>query len=266
MNVSRRSALRLLGSSGTAMAVGLFPELGLRGGGGEEDDDGFEPLTRNLLTRPLRVTEIASESARARSDDEAGVLWRDLTSRGLEPDLGVAYGTRARLREDRTLAGQFLAVPFADGRDRRAKLYYGSDMLGKRVAFASEWKANAPEVIDLRDVKGGHATRRSTVKIAGEHVDVEFGDGRRKSADLTFLHQGRRGSASVAADGCSLNGLACTLACGTVIEWSCLYEFSVACVGVTAICPPCGGVCEIVAIVVCTVTSLVSCYYVCQPC
>ena len=79
-------------------------------------------------------------------------------------------------------------------------------------------------------------------------------------------HQGKAGLASVAAGPCSLNGLACALPCGTVVEWSCVYEFGVVCGGITALCPPCGGFCELVTIVVCTVTSIVSCYYVCHPC
>lgn len=268
MKVSRRSALRLIGSSGTAMAVGLIPELGLTASGrGHGDDAGYENLTKNLRVRGLKDSELSTEVDRARADGKGGVLWNDLAARGLRPELQLAYGTRARLGDDGGYSGHFVAVPFASGDGRRAKLHYGVDMLGKHVAFASEWNATSPEIINVSEARGSLAYRRSTVRVAGETAVVEFADGRRKSADLSpLIHQGKAGLASVAAGPCSLNGLACVLACGTVVEWSCLYEFSVVCGGITALCPPCGGFCELVTIVVCTVTSIVSCYYVCQPC
>ena len=96
---------------------------------------------------------------------------------------------------------------------------------------------------------------------------VEFADGRRKGADLSpLIHEGKAGLASVVAGPCSLNGLACQLACGTIVEWSCIYEFSVACGGVSVICPPCGIFCELITIVVCSVSTMISCHYICEPC
>lgn len=268
MKVSRRSALRLIGSSGTAMAVGLIPELGLTAPGrAYGDDDGYENLTKNLRARGLKGSELSTEVDLARADAKGGVLWNALTVDGLRPEFQLAYGTRARLGNEGGYSGHFVAVPFASGDGRRAKLYYGVDMLGKHVAFASEWNATSPEIINVSEARGSLVSRRSTVRMAGETAVVDFADGRRKRADLSpLIHQGKAGLASVAADPCSLNGLACVLACGTVVEWSCLYEFSVVCGGITALCPPCGGFCELVTIVVCTVTSIVSCYYVCQPC
>lgn len=260
--------LRLIGSSGTAVAVALIPELGLTTPGrGHGDNAGYENLTKNLRVRSLKGSELSTEVDRARADARGGVLWNDLTTRGLRPEIQLAYGTRVRLGDDSGYSGHFVAVPFASGDDRRAKLYYGVDMLGKHVAFASEWHATSPEIINVSEARGSLASRRSTVRVAGETAVVEFTDGRRKSADLSpLIHQGKAGLASVAAGPCSLNGLACALACGTVVEWSCLYEFSVVCGGITALCPPCGAFCEVVTIVVCTVTTIVSCYYVCQPC
>jgi hypothetical protein len=250
------------------MAVALIPELGLtRPGRGQRDDTGYENITKNLRVRRLEGGELSTEVDGARADDQGRVLWEALTSRGLRPESQLAYGTRARLGDEGGYSGYFVAIPFASGDGRRAKLHYGIDMLGKHVAFASEWQATSPEIIDVSEVRGSRPFRRSTVRVAGETAVVEFADGRLKSADLSpLIHQGKAGLASVAAGPCSVNGLACVLACGTVVEWSCVYEFSVVCGGITALCPPCGGFCELVTIVVCTVTSIVSCYYVCQPC
>jgi hypothetical protein len=195
------------------------------------------------------------------------VLWDDLAARGFRPELQLAYGTRARLGDDDGYSGHFVAVPFASGDGRRAKLHYGVDMLGNHVAFASEWNAASPETIKVSEARGSLAAQRSTVRVAGETAVVEFADGRRKSADLSpLIHQGKAGLASVAAGPCNLNGLACALVCGAIVEWSCAFEFSVACVGVTALCPPCGGFCALVTLVVCSLSTIVSCYYVCQPC
>lgn len=267
MKVSRRSTLRWLGTSGTAAALGLFPELSVRGTNTEDqDEDGFEAVTRNLRARRMDGRELSVEFTRAQRDEHAGMLWRDLGSRGLQPALDLAYGSRVHITVDRTLAGHFMAVPFTDAGSRRAKLYYGSDAMGKRVAFATEWDAGAPGIVGVRDVNAGRARQRSTVRISAETAEIDFTDGGHKSVDLRPIHQGRRGVASVSAGPCTLNGLWCELACGTVLEWSCLYETSVVCGGLALLCPPCAVVCEIVSIVVCTVAALTSCHFVCEPC
>lgn len=267
MKTSRRSVLRLLGTSTATVAVGLVPELGLRPKSPPVDDAGFERPTKNLRTRRLDSAALAGAIRRARDFDEAAALWGGLLGQGLNPDLDLAYGSEAHLASDPGLGGHFIAIPFADAENGRAKLYYGVEAGGRVKSFASLWRTDDPQHVEVRAVESDRPVRRSTIAFRDEDAIVSFADGRRKVVRTHPGHTGHgRGLASAVASPCGLNGVVCTVACELVVGLSCFAESTVVCLGVSLLCPPCGAICEVVTIVMCTVVTSYSCYYVCEPC
>jgi hypothetical protein len=200
----------------------------------------------------------------ARSDKAGRLLWAALEIDGMTAQPSLAYGSRAHLKTDPHVRGHFVAVPFADGRGRSAKLYHGLEAQGGLKSFVVRWNDVDQRTAEVFDVQSAAARRRSTVFLGTAESTIVFADGSRRV--VRPAGRGRPpGLAAPNAD-CGVEGVMCAISCALVVELSCLYESSVVCGGLALICPPCGAVCEVVTVIMCSVVTSYSCYYVCRPC
>jgi len=264
-DISRRKVLSIVaaGAGGLiAKASGLMPEIALAG---EPPGSTAGTLTEgNMVIEQFDQAAVGRAIGAARADEQGRVLWAALEKDGMRPQPSLAYGSRAHIKTNPQLAGHFVAVPFSDGRGRYAKLYYGLEALGGLKSFVMRWNDADQKSVEVFDVQSGAARRRSRVLLGTDESTIDFADGSRRV--IRTPGRGRPpGLAAPAAD-CGVEGVMCTVVCTLTVELSCLYESSVVCVGLAAICPPCGAVCEVVTIVMCSVVTAYSCYYVCRPC
>jgi hypothetical protein len=264
-DISRRKVLSIVtaGAGGlVAKASGLMPEIALAG----ETPSSIAATTTegNLVIEQFDQAAIARALGDARSDRDGRLLWAALESDRMVAQSSLAYGARAHLKTDPQVRGHFVAVPFADGLGRSAKLYHGLEAQGGLKSFVLRWKEVDQRAVEVFDVQAGAARRRSTVFLGTAESTIVFADGSRRV--IPTPGRGRPpGLAAPAAD-CGVEGVICAISCALVVELSCLYESSVVCGGLTLICPPCGAVCEVVTIVMCSVVTSYSCYYVCRSC
>ena len=265
-DISRRKVLSIVaaGAGGlVAKASGIMPEIALAGdmptpatpGGETEGNLVIEPFDRGAISRAL---------GNARADREGRLLWAGLEKDGMRAQPSLAYGSRAHLRTDPRQQGQFIAVPFSDGRGHSAKLYHGLEAQGGLKSFVMRWDDADQNSVEVLDVRAGATRRRSRVLLGANESTIIFADGSRQI--IRAPGRGRPpGLAAPMAD-CNVQGVMCSIVCDLVVGLSCAYEATVVCVGLAAICPPCGVVCEVVSVIMCSVVASYSCYYVCRPC
>ncbi len=118
-----------------------------------------------------------------------------MQSRGMQPDLHLAYGTDAYLASDRALSGYFAMVPFANERGDRARLYYGLEAGGGTKSFANVWDAHSADTTDVFDVMARRPRRRSTITFSAEDALVRY-VGVARSASASTRSMVRAGAAS----------------------------------------------------------------------
>jgi hypothetical protein len=264
-DLSRRKVLSIVaaGAGGlVAKASGLMPEIALAG---EPPSSGAGATTEgNMVIEQLDRAAIGRALGDARADGAGRLLWAALESDGMVAQPGLAYGSRAHLKTDPRLRGHFVAMPFSDGHGRSAKLYHALEAQGGLKSFVLRWNDVDQRTVEVFDVQSGAARRRSTVFLGTAEATIVFADGTRKV--IRTSGRGRPpGLAAPNAD-CGVEGVMCSIVCALTVELSCLYESTVVCGGLTIICPLCGAVCEVVTVVMCSVVTAYSCYYVCKPC
>jgi hypothetical protein len=245
-----------------AKASGIMPEIAIAG-----EPSGLTGATTTeggLVIEAFDQAALSHAIGDARSNREARVLWETLEADGMRAQPGLAYGSRAQIKTNPQLRGHFVALPFTDGRGRSAKLYHALEAQGRLKSFVARWDDADQRTVDVLDVRAGAARRRSRVLVGSDESTIDFADGSRK-----VVRTGGRGRppglAAPVAD-CGVGGVMCAISCGLVVELSCVYESTVVCGGLALICPPCGAFCAVVTVVMCSVVTSYSCYYVCGPC
>ena len=264
-DISRRKVLAIIatGVGGVAAkAGGLMPEIAMARNADAPASQGVTP-GGNLAIAEFDRPEVARLIGEAQRNADSRALWQLLQKDGLHPQPQLAYGARAYLRNDPKLRGHFLALPFSSGAGQSAALYQGVDAYGAPKLFATRWNDADTSTVDVFDVNGGRASRRSRVRIGTNESVIELVDGTRRTVPMPA----RRGPglAAPSAD-CGVNGVWCALACELTVGLACWAESLVVCAGVAPFCPPCGVICAVVTVIMCAVVTTVSCYYVCQPC
>jgi hypothetical protein len=270
-DISRRKVLSIVaaGAGGlVAKASGLMPEIALAAEAptpaGPTSSSAGVTTEGNMIIEQFDRAAIGRALGEAQADKEGRLLWAALERDGMLARPSLAYGSRAHLRSDPQLRGHFVAIPFSDGLGRSAKLYHGLEAQGGLKSFVMRWDDVDQTNVSIFDVQSGTVRRRSTVLLGADASTIVFADGSRRV--IRTPGRGRPpGLAAPLAD-CSLEGVMCSIVCDLVVGLSCAYEATVVCVGLGMLCPPCGVVCEVVAIVMCSVVTSYSCYYVCRPC
>ena len=264
-DISRRKVLSIVaaGAGGlVAKASGLMPEIALAG---ETPTSAAATTTEgNMVIEQFDRAAIGRALGDARADKEGRLLWAALERDGMLAQPSLAYGSRAHLKTDPQLRGHFVAVPFSDGLGRSAKLYHGLEALGGLKSFAMRWNDVDQRNVEVLEARSGAARLRSRVLLGTDEATIVFADGSRHV--IRTSGRGRPpGLAAPLAD-CGVEGVMCAVVCGVTVGFSCWYESTVVCLGLGALCPLCGAICEVVTVIMCGAVTAYSCYYVCMPC
>lgn len=264
--LSRRNFVISVGavvSGAAAKAAGLLPETALAAQ--------VAPPAGVLTSKDIKIRDFSGEDlGRAfstwRAAGEGRALWSESRRRGLDLDLSAARGTWAHARPHAPEEGFVVMIPLAGRGDVAGRLIFGMDVRGKAKSVLTTWSVDRPDVVSVYGAPAGERPqKRSTVTFVNDAAFVDYPDGSRKVVRARPSSGKGPGLAAPLAD-CGLNGIWCNIACDLAVGLACTIESAVVCVGVSALCPPCGAVCTAISFVVCTVTTTVSCYYVCQPC
>lgn len=246
-----------------ARAAGLIPESALAA---QVAPPPGVVTSKDIKMRELTPDEVGHALSAWRSTPEGRALWAESRRRGLDIDLAAARGSWAHVRPHAPDEGFVVLVPLMAGGDMAGRFIFGRDVRGEAKSMLTTWASGRSDVVSVYEAPGGEAiVRRSTVTFVNDAALVEFPDGSRKTVRARPSSAKGPGLRAPLAD-CGLNGVWCSIACDLTVGLSCSATAAVVCVGVSPLCPPCGLVCAVITVVVCSVTTSFSCYYVCQPC